>query len=51
MIGGVLAILVLYFFLRRWDSTLVVSASIPISLLTTTAVMYFAGRPRSRSRC
>ncbi len=44
MIGGALAILVLYFFLRRWDSTLVVSASIPISLLTTTAVMYFAGR-------
>ncbi len=44
LIGGALAILVLYFFLRRWDSTLIVSASIPISLLATTSVMYFTGR-------
>ncbi|HSB62289.1 MAG TPA: efflux RND transporter permease subunit, partial [Vicinamibacteria bacterium] len=44
LMGGALAILVLYFFLRRWDSTFIVSASIPISLLATTAVMYFAGR-------
>jgi HAE1 family hydrophobic/amphiphilic exporter-1 len=44
LIGGGLAILVLFFFLRRWDSTLIVSLSIPISLLATTAVMYFAGR-------
>ena len=42
--GALLALLVLYFFLRRWDSTLIVSASIPISLLATTGVMYFAGR-------
>ena len=42
--GAALAILVLFFFLRRWDSTLIVSASIPISLLATTGVMYFAGR-------
>ncbi len=44
LIGGGLAILVLFFFLRRWDSTLIVSSSIPISLLATAAVMYFAGR-------
>ncbi|HUG52838.1 MAG TPA: efflux RND transporter permease subunit [Vicinamibacteria bacterium] len=42
--GGLLALLVLYFFLRRWDSTFIVSAAIPISLLATTAVMYFSGR-------
>lgn len=44
LMGGALAVLILYFFLRRWDSTLIVSASVPISLLATTAVMYFAGR-------
>jgi HAE1 family hydrophobic/amphiphilic exporter-1 len=42
--GAGLAILVLFFFLRRWDSTLIVAAAIPLSLLATTAVMYFAGR-------
>jgi HAE1 family hydrophobic/amphiphilic exporter-1 len=42
--GALLAIVVLYFFLRRLDSTLVVSAAIPLSLLVTTAVMYFVGR-------
>jgi len=42
--GALLAVLVLYYFLRRWDSTLIVSAAVPISLLATTAVMYFAGR-------
>ncbi len=41
--GALLAVGVLYFFLRRWDSTLVVSAAIPVSLLMTTGVMYFAG--------
>jgi HAE1 family hydrophobic/amphiphilic exporter-1 len=42
--GGLLALLVLFYFLRRWDSTLIVSLAIPISLLATTAVMYFGGR-------
>lgn len=42
--GAGLAILVLFFFLRRWDSTLIVAAAIPLSLLATTAVMYFTGR-------
>jgi len=44
LIGGLLAIGVLFVFLRRWDSTLIVAASVPISLLATTAVMYFSGR-------
>lgn len=42
--GAGLAILVLFFFLRRWDSTLIVAGAIPLSLLATTAVMYFTGR-------
>jgi HAE1 family hydrophobic/amphiphilic exporter-1 len=42
--GGLLAVLVLFYFLRRWDSTLIVSLSIPISLLATTAVIYFTGK-------
>jgi HAE1 family hydrophobic/amphiphilic exporter-1 len=42
--GALLAVLVLWYFLRRWDSTFIVSSAIPISLLATTAVMYFTGR-------
>jgi HAE1 family hydrophobic/amphiphilic exporter-1 len=41
--GALLAVLVLYFFLRRWDSTLIVASAIPLSLLATTTVMYFVG--------
>ncbi len=44
LIGAFLAVLVLYFFLRRVDSTLIVSAAIPLSLLATVTVMYFTGR-------
>jgi len=43
LLGGLLAVLVLYGFLRRLDSTLIVSAAIPISILSTLAVMYFSG--------
>jgi HAE1 family hydrophobic/amphiphilic exporter-1 len=42
--GAALAVVVLFFFLRRWDSTSIVAAAVPLSLLATTAVMYFAGR-------
>ena len=42
-IGGVLAALVLYFFLRRLRLTLIVSLSIPVSLLIALSVMYFSG--------
>ena len=43
IIGGVLAILVITFFLRNIRSTLVVALSIPISIVSTFAVMYFGG--------
>jgi hydrophobic/amphiphilic exporter-1 (mainly G- bacteria), HAE1 family len=44
LIGGLLAIAVLYFFLRRLSSTLIVSLSIPFSIIAACGVMYFAGR-------
>ncbi|RYG49556.1 efflux RND transporter permease subunit [bacterium] len=43
MIGGVLAIIVITFFLRNLRSTLVVALSIPISIVSTFALMYFCG--------
>ncbi|MCI2128676.1 MAG: efflux RND transporter permease subunit [Sphaerochaeta sp.] len=41
--GALLAILVLLFFLRNFKSTLIIGLSIPISLVITLGVMYFAG--------
>jgi HAE1 family hydrophobic/amphiphilic exporter-1 len=41
--GGGLAILVLLFFLRNVRSTLVISLSIPISVVGTFALIYFGG--------
>lgn len=41
--GGSLAVLVLWFFLRNLRSTLVISISIPISVLATFALLYFNG--------
>ena len=41
--GGVLAIVVLLFFLRNIRSTLVISLSIPISIVTTFALLFFGG--------
>ena len=43
MIGGLLAIVVLYLFLRQATTTLIVTASVPFSLLITLGAMYFAG--------
>jgi len=43
LIGAGLAFAVLFLFLRHWPTTLIVSASVPLSLLVTLAVMYFAG--------
>ncbi|MBI3948047.1 MAG: efflux RND transporter permease subunit [Armatimonadetes bacterium] len=43
MIGGLLAILILLFFLRNVRSTLVVALSIPISLISTFALLYLGG--------
>ncbi len=43
-IGGLLAVLTLYFFFRRLDSTLIVSLSIPFSIIAACGVMYFMGK-------
>ncbi len=40
LFGGFLVILVLYLFLRRWRTTLVVAVAIPFSLVVTCGVMY-----------
>ncbi|MCP3963003.1 MAG: efflux RND transporter permease subunit [bacterium] len=44
LIGALLAVLVLYFFLRRLGSTLIVSMSIPFSIIAACGVMYFMGK-------
>ena len=43
-VGGLLAVLVLYYFLRKIDSTLIISFSIPFSVITACGLMYFMGR-------
>ncbi len=43
IIGGVLAIIILLFFLRNVRSTLVVALSIPISVISTFALVYMCG--------
>jgi multidrug efflux pump subunit AcrB len=43
VIGGLLAIFVLYLFLRRLSSTLIVSVSIPVSIIATFACMHIGG--------
>jgi len=43
MIGALLALLVLYAFLRQVTTTLIVTASVPFSLLITLGALYFAG--------
>jgi HAE1 family hydrophobic/amphiphilic exporter-1 len=43
VIGGFLAVLVLLFFLRNFRSTLVVALSIPISIISTFALLYMGG--------
>jgi len=42
-LGGLLAIIVLYLFLRQATTTLIVTASVPFSLLITLGALYFAG--------
>ena len=41
LIGGVFAVLVLFIFLRNIPTTLVISVSIPLSIITTFIFMYF----------
>ncbi|HVS03130.1 MAG TPA: efflux RND transporter permease subunit, partial [Thermoanaerobaculia bacterium] len=42
-VGGLFAVVVLFFFLRRVRMTLIITLSIPLSLLVALTVMYFAG--------
>ncbi|MCW8878316.1 MAG: efflux RND transporter permease subunit [Kangiellaceae bacterium] len=44
MIGILLAISVLWWFLRKFRATLIVAVSIPISIIVTLVVMYSTGR-------
>lgn len=43
-VGGLLAVLILYFFLRRLASTSIVALSIPFSVIAACGVMYFMGK-------
>jgi HAE1 family hydrophobic/amphiphilic exporter-1 len=42
--GGILAVIVLYLFLRSFRSTLIVAMVIPISVIGTFSMMYFGGQ-------
>ena len=42
-IGGLLALIVLYMFLRQVTTTLIVTAAVPFSLTITLGALYFAG--------
>ncbi len=42
-LGGLLAIIVLYLFLRQLTTTIIVTASVPFSLLITLGALYFSG--------
>ena len=42
-LGGLLAIVVLYLFLRQVTTTLIVTASVPFALMITLGALYFAG--------
>src|SRR5262245_65157060 len=44
ILGGLFAIVVLYFFLRRFDSTFIVSLCIPFSVIAACGLMYFMGK-------
>ena len=43
LVGLLLSIAVLFFFLRHWPSTLMVTLAIPICFIITLGFMYFAG--------
>jgi HAE1 family hydrophobic/amphiphilic exporter-1 len=43
MWGGLLAVVILYLFLRNFSSTTIIGFSIPISIIATFALLYFNG--------
>jgi HAE1 family hydrophobic/amphiphilic exporter-1 len=42
-VGGIIAVLVLFFFLRRFRLTLIITLAIPLSVVIGLTAMYFAG--------
>lgn len=43
ILGGILAVFILFIFLRNIRSTFIVGTAIPVSIITTFALMYFSG--------
>jgi len=43
LLGGLLSILILFIFLRNLKTTLVIATAIPVSIIATFILMYFAG--------
>ncbi len=43
LLGGILAIIILFLFLRNVSSTLIIATAIPISIIATFGLMYFGG--------
>ncbi len=43
VVGGVLAVLMIFFFLRNWRPTFTIAVAIPLSIIATFIAMYFAG--------
>ncbi|MCK9484251.1 MAG: efflux RND transporter permease subunit [Candidatus Marinimicrobia bacterium] len=43
LVGGFLAIFILFIFLRNFSSTIIISTAIPISIIATFGLMYFGG--------
>ncbi|MBN1541575.1 efflux RND transporter permease subunit, partial [candidate division KSB1 bacterium] len=43
LLGGLLAIVVLFLFLRNFSSTAIIATAIPISIIATFGLMYFGG--------
>ncbi|MCJ7586882.1 MAG: efflux RND transporter permease subunit [Candidatus Aminicenantes bacterium] len=41
--GGILAVLLIFLFLANWRPTLIIGLAIPLSIVTTFIVFYFAG--------
>ncbi|MBM3310020.1 MAG: efflux RND transporter permease subunit [Candidatus Aminicenantes bacterium] len=41
--GGVLAILLIFFFLMNWRPTFIIAVAIPLSIIATFIILYFAG--------
>jgi len=43
ILGGILAIIILFLFLRNLSSTMIIGTAIPISVIATFSLMYFGG--------